>query len=229
MFLCLDGASTDPISPPQKDPYIHDLETVMVISGISAELSPLVAIAKYLPIPRLQHALQLSKRILSYGVTALQNHRTYIEQNPNTDNTAHQTLFSRFLDPARSSDLSDTDLAAEAGSLIIAGSDTTAVTLTYLVWSVLHPRNTAMKQKLLSELSDVPRDAPYAVIERLEYLGRVTQETLRLYGAAPGSLPRVVPDGGTVLDGFSIAGGVTVSTQGFTMHRDEKIWEEPET
>ncbi len=60
-------------------------------------------------------------------------------------------------------------------------------------------------------------------------MNKVIDETLRLYSAAPGSLPRIVPAGGAILGGYHIPGGTTVSTQAYTFHRNPKIFPNPES
>jgi cytochrome P450 len=44
---------------------------------------------------------------------------------------------------------------------------------------------------------------------------------LRLYTGVPGSLPRAVTNNGATLGGYQIPGSVEVSTQSWTLHRDE--------
>ncbi|EEU33959.1 uncharacterized protein NECHADRAFT_97923 [Fusarium vanettenii 77-13-4] len=122
--------------------------------------------------------------------------------------------------------LSDYQLAYEAGGLIVAGSGTTAVSLTYLVWAVLS--QPAVQARLESELEKLPAGFSDSDLEALPYLAAVIEETLRLYGAAPGALPRVVPEGGAKLAGYFIPQGIIVSTQAYTYHRDPEAYPEPE-
>jgi hypothetical protein len=97
--------------------------------------------------------------------------------------------------------LSDAEIEREASNLIVAGSDTTAVTLTYLIWAVLkHP---SIKQKLQEKVDALSPGFSRKEANALPYLGMVVKETLRLYGAAPGSLPRTVPQGGRNLGDIS--------------------------
>jgi cytochrome P450 len=131
------------------------------------------------------------------------------------------------MDKEKNSELSDRAIAEEASNLIVAGSDTTAVTLTYLVWAVLDLRNAHVREKLMKELEPLPLDLDSTEIGALPYLHGVLQESLRLYGAAPGSLPRTVPASGTKFGDFFLPAGTTVSTQAFTLHRDPMIFEEP--
>jgi len=100
--------------------------------------------------------------------------------------------------------------------------------LTYLVWAVLHPKTNHVRTTLLQEIGTLPTDAKASDISSLPYLKAVGDETLRLYGAAPGSLPRIVPGKSAVLGPYNLPGGVTVSTQAFTMHRNPDIFKDPE-
>jgi cytochrome P450 len=118
------------------------------------------------------------------------------------------------------------DLIIEAQSFITAGTDTTAVTLTYLIWAVC--QDETVRGRLVQELQALPADFKYADIRALPYLNAIIDEALRCYGAAPGSLPRVVPAAGANLAGYFIAGGVVVSTQAYSLHRDPSIFPDPE-
>jgi cytochrome P450 len=64
-------------------------------------------------------------------------------------------------------------------------------------------------------------------LENAPLLNSVIEETLRLYGAAPGALPRVVPSQGIIISGHQLPGGTEVSTQAYTLHRDPRIFQEP--
>ena len=70
--------------------------------------------------------------VYGYGRRAIENMRN---RNGNAMN-----LFGQMLAACENNEkvsLTDKDIREEAGNLIVAGSDTTAVTLTYLVWAVL--------------------------------------------------------------------------------------------
>ncbi|KAL4863803.1 hypothetical protein BDV12DRAFT_206172 [Aspergillus spectabilis] len=163
----------------EKNEYIHVLESTMKGSGITAELSLAGFIGRHLPIASMRSMFRAGDYLTSYGRRA-----------PETS-------------------LTELDVVTEAGNLIVAGSDTTAVTLTYLVWAVL---------KIMTTQNSNPPPSLNAVIK----------ETIRLYGAAPGTLPRSVPEGGATLAGYYIPEGTTVGTQSFTIHRDPEIYANPE-
>src|SRR5690348_12255888 len=115
----------------------------MMIAGIRAELRPLLRIAEFLPIKSLQNALGLNERLDSYGLAAIENHREYVARSQDKESAS---LFSKFLDTTKNQELSLPQISAEASNLIIAGSDTTAVSLTYLIWSVLRPQHRHIKE-----------------------------------------------------------------------------------
>lgn len=121
--------------------------------------------------------------------------------------------------------LTDEDVRAEAGNLIVAGSDTTAVTLTYLVWAVL--KQPDLQARLEEEVAGFSDSVDMSELEAAPLLNSVIEETLRLYGAAPGALPRIVPERGLSVNGWHVPAGVEVSTQAYTNHRDSAVWEDP--
>lgn len=123
------------------------------------------------------------------------------------------------------------EIRDEAMIYILAGSDTTALTLTYLVWAVC--RDAAVRDRLVRELAGLPAGGgggsfADAELRRLPYLNQVVDEALRLYASAPAGLPRVVPPGGATLAGHALPGGTVVSTQAYSMHRIEGVFPDPE-
>ena len=141
---------------------------------------------------------------------------------------SRQNIIKGLLDASNTegTTLTDFSLGSQASALIIAGSGTTAVTLTYAVWAVL--RHPAVRHKLEEEVKQLPENYDDIALEKLPYLEAVITETLRLYGSAPGALPRTTPAKGIDVNGMYIPGGVTLTTQSYTMHRDPSIFEDPE-
>lgn len=117
-----------------------------------------------------------------------------------------------------SSSLSAEDVKVEATSLIFAGSGTTANTFTYLMWCVL--QRPALQKTLEEDVASLGEDFTDAELERLPMLNATIEETLRLYCAVPGSLPRVAPPGGATIGGYYIPENTTCSTQAYTLYRD---------
>lgn len=189
-------------------------------SGINAELPLVGMIGRSIPIPSFKAMFRASDYLAEYGRRAVTNSRAASDTSRN--------IFSTIIYESEkgTQTLTDLDVTIEAGNLIVAGSDTTAITLTYLVWAVLsHPK---LRRDLEDEVRALNAGYDDAALEELPVLNATIKETLRLYGAAPGSLPRCVPEGGATLSGHFLPHGVTVSTQSYTIHRDKNIFPDPE-
>ncbi|KAE9376181.1 putative cytochrome P450 [Stipitochalara longipes BDJ] len=121
--------------------------------------------------------------------------------------------------------LSDETIVMEAKAFIIAGTDTTAITSSYLIWAVLkHPE---VKARLLKEVQSLPKSFSISDVQKLQYVQMVVNESLRLYGAVSSSLPRVAPVGGRKMGNHFIPEGITVTTQSFTLHRNPEVFQNP--
>lgn len=76
-------------------------------------------------------------------------------------------------------------------------------------------------------MRSLPEGYTDADVEKLPLLNAIIEETMRLYGAAPGMLPRVVPAGGVDMGGYFISQGSTVTTHAYSMHRDPEMFPDP--
>ncbi|KAI4166636.1 MAG: hypothetical protein LQ343_007891 [Gyalolechia ehrenbergii] len=127
-------------------------------------------------------------------------------------------------------------IASELLDHVIAGMDTSAITLTYLLWEV--SRNAKIQRALHDEMRDMQPNlaigdsAPMPsarYIDSLPILHSVLMETLRRHTAIPGSQPRVTPATPTSLAGSPpLPGGVRVSAQAYSLHRNEEVFPDPE-
>ncbi|EKV11269.1 hypothetical protein PDIG_51050 [Penicillium digitatum PHI26] len=116
--------------------------------------------------------------------------------------------------------------AAECNDHMAAGIDTTGDGLCFLMWELSRPQNLCFQHKLYKELSAAPADAP---LDSYVYLDAVIKEALRCAPPIPMSLPRYVPAGGRVIDGFIIPGHTIVSCQPYSVHRiNESVFPEPD-
>jgi cytochrome P450 len=159
-------------------------------------------------------------RITEYSKNVVVNAHGY--------NLEKSNIFTDMLNPSgkQREEISSNDAIMEAGALVVAGSGTTAVTLTYLIWVVL--ANPQVQKKLEEEVGRLEDGYADEQLEKLPYLNAVIEESLRLYGSAPGSLPRTVPKEGMELEGYYIPPGYTVETQAYTIHRDERLYHDPD-
>lgn len=112
-------------------------------------------------------------------------------------------------------------------TFIVAGADTTSVGLTWVLSNLMN--NKRCLDLVLKELDEkVGRDRivqDYDV-EKLVYLHAVIKETLRLYTPGPLGLPRIA-DEDCYLGGYFIPKGTQVFTNYWKLHRDPKVWSNP--
>ena len=118
------------------------------------------------------------------------------------------------------------EVRSNALTFLVAGTDTTADTLTYLVWAVC--QSPSVKAALLGELDQLQENFDDMHLKSLSYLNQVIEETLRVYPAVATGLLRIVPPGGASIAGRYIPGGSTVSCQAYSLQRDPQIFPKPD-
>ena len=201
----------------QIPPLVKDVQTSMMLAAVKLELPLMWFIMKAVPLRICQDAVNIFYRFTKYGQVAVAN----------TKKAGKGTLFSKMVPEDGSEQmLPDSLIAEEAANIIIAGSDTTSATLTFLTYAVL--KDPGIKAKLLAELETCSADPSWEELEALPYLQNVITETLRLYTAVPGALVRETPAGGASMGGYSIPGGTVVVADAYTFHRDPSVFSNPE-
>jgi cytochrome P450 len=112
---------------------------------------------------------------------------------------------------------------------VVAGSDTTATSLTSIMFRVM--KNPRIYEKLTTEIrttfpptsNEIPT---YAQTNKLPYLQACIKEALRVLPAIGRPLPRIVPPEGKELAGETFPPGVIVGIPAWTVHKDKKVWGE---
>lgn len=208
----------------QKNEYTKNLET-HIRTGAKRTTFPLIAkIGLYIPIPGFRDTTDVVRKNIQFAEDSLKRYQGLVEKDPENP---PPTLFTKLFKGEEDELLTMKEIRDEAMIYILAGSDTTALTLTYLVWAVC--RNEGIRRTLVDELAGLRGNSfDDAELRRLPYLNQVIDEALRLYASAPAGLPRVVPAGGATLAGYSFPAGTVVSTQAYSMHRIESIFPDPE-
>jgi cytochrome P450 len=189
-------------------------------AGIMVEM-PFLRLLRFVPISAIQEMFNANDFILKGASRAVKMARS---------RTGESNIFAKIIEDCEKEGeghMDDMDVRIEAMNIIIAGTDTTGVTLTYLTWAVL--QRPQLQAALEAETASLKEGFTERDLINLPLLNATIEETLRLYGAAPSSLPRVVPQGGTRFAGHYIPQGVTVDTQAYTFHRDPQIWSDPLT
>jgi cytochrome P450 len=97
-----------------------------------------------------------------------------------------------------------------ASSLVVAGAETSATTVTAALCFLL--TNPETHQHLRTEVRSAFKsrgEITLSAVNNLEYMLACLDETMRMLPAVPGGLPRVVPSGGRVLGGGFVPQGVS--------------------
>jgi cytochrome P450 len=119
-------------------------------------------------------------------------------------------------------------LIAESIELLIAGTDTTAHTLSFAVGELAaHPDILAQAQGVVDQVWEAHGQFALATLKELDYLRAIVQETLRLYSIASGStsLEAVRP---TQIAGIDVPVGTKVFWSMLGAGRDADTYPEPE-
>ena len=118
-------------------------------------------------------------------------------------------------------------LRDEMMTMLLAGHDTTALTLTY-TWFLLseHPE---VERRVHEELDEVVSDDRPGMehVRELDYLEWVIQEAMRLY--PPVYVMFREPTEDVTLSGYPVEQGMTLMLPQWGVHRSERFYDDPET
>ncbi|WP_454198673.1 cytochrome P450 [Nocardia sp. Marseille-Q1738] len=123
--------------------------------------------------------------------------------------------------------LSDREIHDQVTNILIAGSETTAATLTW-IFHVLSQRPD-IEARLFGEVDAVldGRPAEYADLRQLHYTAQVVSEALRCY--PPGWILTRSAIEDVDLVGYRIPAGSSVMFSPYVVHRDPRLFSDPDT
>jgi len=119
----------------------------------------------------------------------------------------------------------------EAGSLIAAGTETTANTLVYILYTLLtHPTALSRLRKEINSLPPPPssQTQPLTALEKLPFLTAVIQEGLRCATPTVARTQRISWERETKCGKFVFPPGTVVSMDMMTLNGNEDVFESPE-
>ena len=180
----------------------------------------LPAFFRYFPLPAMAR-VRRAARLLNELVYAIVRKRR--ATNCDTGDLLSMLLQAEDEDGSR---MTDQQLRDEAITFLLAGHETTALSLTW-TWYLLsqHPE---VQYKLREELRQVlDGNVPQAKdLIRLPYTERVVKESMRLYPPAWGVARTVVKD--CEIGGYHIPVGANIVASQWVMHRDPRYFADPE-
>ncbi len=119
--------------------------------------------------------------------------------------------------------LSDEELHDELVTLLLAGHETTASALVWMLYWIHYLPE--VQQKLRAELAELDDPDPMA-IAKLPYLTAVCQEALRIYPITPTTFVRVLRQPMTMA-GYSFAAGTALMPATYIIHQNPDVYPEP--
>ncbi|KAE8449712.1 hypothetical protein EG329_007487 [Mollisiaceae sp. DMI_Dod_QoI] len=121
-----------------------------------------------------------------------------------------------------------TDLITMCQSNIGAGSDTTAITLSAILYNLVKYPNTWYK--LREEIDQAEKEGKisdpvtFKEAQDLPYLQAVMKEALRIHSATGLPMPRVVPPEGVTVANYFFPGGTTLGINAWVAHRNTSVF-----
>ncbi|KAI1373455.1 cytochrome P450 [Hypoxylon crocopeplum] len=211
-------------------PFVHDLDSAALVIPTRASVhSWLWVILKRLPIPRWQHHLGGERRLAHYASNTVEAAFSEAAQGK-TEGLALVSSYANYEAPDGGR-LSTERIVGEVAAVYFAGTDTTSITLSLIIYEIA--RRPDVQSRLRDEIMEKARSGSgglrYDALENeCTYLNAVISESLRLYGAIPSHLERVVPAGGIMLStGHQIPAGAVVGVQAYSLHRDPAVFPSP--
>lgn len=155
------------------------------------------------------------------------------DERPNSDISDRRgdeqpmDLLSILLRAQDRNEQTDEQLRDEMMTMLLAGHDTTALTLTY-TWYLLS-EYPAVERRVHDELNAVVgNDAPTAeTATELEFTDSVVREAMRLYPPVYGIFRE--PQVDVNLGGYRVPAGSAVLLPQWVVHRSSRFWDDPET
>ncbi|XP_034681202.1 xanthotoxin 5-hydroxylase CYP82C2-like [Vitis riparia] len=121
----------------------------------------------------------------------------------------------------------DTVIKATCLTVMLAGNDTIAITLTWALSLLMNnPRALKKAQEELDFHVGRNQQVYESDIKKLVYLQAIIKETLRLYPVGPLALPHEAMEDCTIA-GFHIRAGTRLLVNLWKLHRDPTIWSDP--
>lgn len=122
-----------------------------------------------------------------------------------------------------------TEIASETLDHVLAGFDTSSITLTFLAWELSLPQHKLWQRQVHAELAALPDKSDAKAVDNLPVLHAVLMESLRLHAAIPGNQPRITPLCASLGHVDGLPAGIRVQAQAWSLHRNPDVFPDPDT
>lgn len=121
--------------------------------------------------------------------------------------------------------MTDAELHDELVTLLLAGHETTASALVWVLYWIHYLPD--VQQKVRAELAALGPDPDPMAIARLPYLTAVCQEALRINPIVPAAFVRVLLEPVTI-EGYDFVAGTALMPATYIIHRNPSLYPEPQ-
>lgn len=139
-------------------------------------------------------------------------------------------IAARNQDPEK---VTDYHLFIMGQSNVNAGSDTTSISLSSIMWHIMH--NPEVLRKLREEIDEFTQQGKcsdnitFKESQEMPYFQAIIKEALRMHSATGLPMWRVVPAGGAEIDGRFFPEGTEVGVNAWVAHYDERVFPDAKT
>ncbi|PMD47216.1 putative P450 monooxygenase [Hyaloscypha variabilis F] len=137
-------------------------------------------------------------------------------------------FLDKLLDLKDAGKIEEWDIQTTIGANIAAGSDTTAITLSAILYFLIkHPEKAKKLHQEISEYATsgkISDPVTFQEGQKMPYLTAVIKEALRLHPATGMILSRIVPSGGAVLGDYFFPAGSEVGCNPWLINANENIY-----
>jgi len=186
---------------------IHQSTVASAALGIVPEVWPaLIAFLKMLKLP--------SPQILfDVAIDFLKQHKESGEKDDTTTKSGARTFAAKVVDLEREGKVTAWDAQSACVNNIIAGSDTTAISLNSALYHIYTIPDVLkmLREEIEGKVKDGTLSDPvkFEETQKMPYLQAVINEALRIHPAVGVPLVRVVPAGGARIEGHFFPQGVS--------------------
>ncbi|KAI0974801.1 isotrichodermin C-15 hydroxylase [Xylaria arbuscula] len=176
----------------------------------------------------LDELVQVLFKLGSFAIARVQAYTDEMVQARLSMKNPREDLFEGLVKRRDDWDLSFKKLSSNAFILVLAGSETTATTLSGAVYLLLtHPD---ILEKLKHEVRSTFKDSSEININtvgNLKYMLAILNESLRLYPPVTAGLVRTTPKGGAEIAGTFVPEGIFVEVQHWSVNHSKDNWADP--
>ncbi|MGF1515123.1 MAG: cytochrome P450 [Elainellaceae cyanobacterium] len=171
--------------------------------------------------------IQRREHIRALLYAEIRDRRQYLAQHLNKTGPGEKNDILTLLLQAKDEQgegMSDEELHDELVTLLLAGHETTASALVWMLYWIHYLPE--VQQKLRAELATLGPDLDPMAIAKLPYLTAVCQEALRIYPITPTTFVRTLRQPMT-LAGYAFTAGTTLMPATYIIHQNPDIYPEP--